>query len=50
MRIAQEEILGPLICVVSDDYIGEAIAIANDSDFDLVCAAFTNDPSKFGAE
>lgn len=46
MRIAQEEIFGPVICVIPYDTIDEAIAIANNSDFGLSGAVFTNDVEK----
>ncbi|WP_321326130.1 aldehyde dehydrogenase [uncultured Parasphingorhabdus sp.] len=46
MRIAQEEIFGPVICVIPYDDLDEAIAIANDSDFGLSGAVFTNDLEK----
>jgi aldehyde dehydrogenase (NAD+) len=41
MRIAQEEIFGPVICVMPFDTLNEAIAIANDSEFGLSGAVFT---------
>lgn len=42
MAIAQEEIFGPVACVIAYDSIEEAIAIANDSDFGLAGAVYTN--------
>lgn len=35
MRIAQEEIFGPVLCVIPYHSVGEAIAIANDSPYGL---------------
>lgn len=35
MRIAQEEIFGPVICLISYDTVEEALAIANDSCYGL---------------
>jgi aldehyde dehydrogenase (NAD+) len=35
MRIAREEIFGPVLVIIGYDNIGDAIAIANDSDFGL---------------
>jgi acyl-CoA reductase-like NAD-dependent aldehyde dehydrogenase len=46
MRIAQEEIFGPVICVIAYDHLDDAIAIANDSEFGLAGAVFTNDVEK----
>ena len=42
-RLAQEEIFGPVIAVTPYDDIEEAVAIANDSNFGLNGAVFTND-------
>ena len=36
MRIAQEEIFGPVLCIITYETEAEAIAIANDSDFGLM--------------
>lgn len=46
MRIAQEEIFGPVICVIPYDDLANAIDIANDSQFGLSGAVFTNDLEK----
>tara|TARA_R110001606_G_scaffold176867_3_gene323400 strand:+ start:12739 stop:14223 length:1485 start_codon:yes stop_codon:yes gene_type:complete len=46
MRIAQEEIFGPVICVIPYDDLAHAIDIANDSQFGLSGAVFTNDLEK----
>lgn len=43
MRIAQEEIFGPVLSVLSFETEAEAITIANDSDFGLFGAVFTRD-------
>lgn len=46
MVIAQEEIFGPVLCVIAYNSVDEAIAIANDSRFGLVGAVFTHDRDK----
>ncbi|WP_235536358.1 aldehyde dehydrogenase [Sphingomonas sp. Root50] len=43
MRIAREEIFGPVATVIAHDGEADAIAIANDSPFGLGGAVFTND-------
>jgi aldehyde dehydrogenase (NAD+) len=43
MTIAQEEIFGPVICVIPCDGEEDAIGIANESKFGLVGAVYTND-------
>lgn len=43
MRIAQEEIFGPVVSVLTYDTEEEAISIANDSAFGLSGAVFTSD-------
>lgn len=43
MRIAREEIFGPIIGVLAVDSLDEAIAIANDSEFGLSGGIVTND-------
>jgi acyl-CoA reductase-like NAD-dependent aldehyde dehydrogenase len=43
MRIAQEEIFGPVLSVLPFDSEDDAIRIANDSDFGLFGAVFTKD-------
>lgn len=40
MHIAQEEIFGPVLCVIAYDTIDEAIEIANDTDYGLSAAVF----------
>ncbi|MFQ6330058.1 aldehyde dehydrogenase family protein [Nocardia sp. CWNU-33] len=46
MRIAREEIFGPVLVVIPFDTEDEAIAIANDSDFGLVGGVWTEDLSR----
>ncbi|MET0885561.1 MAG: aldehyde dehydrogenase [Mycetocola sp.] len=43
MEISQQEIFGPVATVIPYDDIDDAIAIANDSDYGLSGAVFTND-------
>lgn len=43
MRIAQEEIFGPVICVIPFDDVDEAVEIANDSDYGLSGAVYARD-------
>ncbi|MEB3031803.1 aldehyde dehydrogenase [[Mycobacterium] nativiensis] len=45
MRIAREEIFGPVISLITYDGIDEAIAIANDSPYGLSGSVYTNDPN-----
>jgi len=45
MRIAQEEVFGPVLTVMSFDTLEEAIAIANGVDYGLSSAIFTNNMS-----
>ncbi|WP_431026060.1 aldehyde dehydrogenase [Halomonas sp. H5] len=46
MRIAQEEIFGPVLSVIGFDDFDEAIAIANDTIYGLAAAVWTRDLSK----
>ncbi|KXH83789.1 aldehyde dehydrogenase family protein [Sporosarcina sp. HYO08] len=45
-RIAQEEIFGPVLCIIPFETEEEAINIANDSPFGLAAGIFTSDVSK----
>lgn len=46
MRIAREEIFGPVLCVIPFDTEEEAIAIANDSEYGLAGAIYSTDISR----
>ncbi|MGA8726966.1 MAG: aldehyde dehydrogenase [Acidimicrobiales bacterium] len=46
MRIAQEEIFGPVLSVIPYDSDEDAVRIANDSDYGLCGAVFTSDPER----
>lgn len=46
MRIAQEEIFGPVLCIIPFDNEDEAIAIANDTPFGLNARVQTQDMKK----
>lgn len=46
MRIAREEIFGPVACVIPFDDADEAVTIANDSDYALSAGIFTRDLSE----
>jgi len=43
MRIAQEEIFGPVLCMIPYQTLNEAIEIANDTSFGLSSAVFAKD-------
>jgi aldehyde dehydrogenase (NAD+) len=46
MRIAREEIFGPVTSVIAYDDVDEAIDIANDTEFGLAGAVYTTDPAR----
>lgn len=46
MRIAQEEIFGPVVCVIPFDTEDEAIAIANGTPFGLATSIWTRDVAR----
>lgn len=46
MRIAREEIFGPVASILTYDSVDEAIAIANDSEYGLHGGVFTTDPER----
>lgn len=43
MRVAREEIFGPVVCLLPFDDVDEAVSIANESEYGLVGAVFTGD-------
>jgi acyl-CoA reductase-like NAD-dependent aldehyde dehydrogenase len=46
MRVAQEEIFGPVLAVIAFDDVDEAIAIANRTQYGLVAGVWTRDINK----
>ena len=46
MRIAQEEIFGPVACVMAFDDEAEAVRIANDTEFALVAGVYSRDQER----
>lgn len=47
MRIAQEEIFGPVLCLIPADDLDHAIALANDTIYGLNSAVLTHNTAKF---
>lgn len=45
MRIAREEVFGPVLSVLRVDSFDEALDVANDVDFGLTSSLYTNDPN-----
>jgi len=46
MRIAREEIFGPVVTVIVFDTEDEAVSIANESDYGLMCGIYTRDQER----
>jgi aldehyde dehydrogenase (NAD+) len=46
MRIAQEEIFGPVVAIIACDHLEHAVAIANDIQYGLSSALYTKDVNK----
>jgi len=46
MRVAQEEIFGPVVCVIPFDTEDEAVAIANGTEFGLIAGLYTADAER----
>jgi acyl-CoA reductase-like NAD-dependent aldehyde dehydrogenase len=46
MRVAREEIFGPVVCVIPYDSEDEAVEIASDSEYGLGGAVYSSDPRR----
>lgn len=46
MRVAQEEIFGPVVCVIAFDDEDEAVAIANGTEYGLIAGLYTSDAER----
>ena len=46
MSVAQKELFGPVLCVMTYDDLDEAIEVANDSEFGLAAYVWSNDIRK----
>ncbi|KJE21742.1 NAD-dependent aldehyde dehydrogenase [Frankia torreyi] len=46
MKVAREEIFGPVLCVLKYDSVDEAISLANDTEYGLSAGVWSADPNK----